>query len=89
MDIVHISVVWTLGVKMLYHKLCMYWTLVDKVTQFSKANGTKFDSYQQCMTDLVALCLGEHWVLSVLNFSHSGETVVELHCELILQLPDN
>ena len=92
MDIVHISAVWTPGVERngeLFHKLCMYWTLVDKVTQFCKANDTNFHSYQQCIRGLIALCLGQHWVLSVLNFSHFGEVVVELHCELILQLPDN
>lgn len=41
------------------------------------------------MRGLVALCLGQYLVLSVLNFSPSGGGVIELHDGFILHLPGN
>lgn len=74
--------------EILGHKACIYGTLGDKASQFSKADGTSLHTYQQYVRGLVALHLGQHLVLSALNFSHSGG-VVGLHCDFILHLPDN
>lgn len=72
--------------EILGHKACIYGTLGDKASQFSKANGPSFHSYQQYVRGLVALHLGQHLVLSALNFSHSGG-VVGLHCDFSFASP--